>query len=307
MSHTHLAFVFPAFVRDYREDKSFQIPGFREHFASLLSAASKHIDPDLIRFDPDGEDFLDHELRTQYIAFIHGCAISEVIKRRGVEPDLLAGYSMGIYAALVQTGSISFSDGLTLIRHAFQEISYTSLSERFGMAGIIGMNEQDLLRILQDRFPGVMISNQNSAFSFVLSGRLNDLHNLMEVAREEGAFHARMLNVSIPYHSLFLQSAAIQFEKIVRQIPFHLPETPIISVLNQTLLTTTEQLRTEVVKNIWQHFNWFHTQQRLIESGIQVFIECGPGKSLKKNSRFIDGNYIFYSPEVFLKSLGQVV
>lgn len=294
MSASTTVFVFPAFVRDYHEDNSFLIKGFPDHFHRLLTLASEIVDRDLSFFHPENQTFLDHELRTQYMAFIYGCSISELLQKRGILPDLLCGYSMGIYASLVQGGAISFENGLLLIRDAFQEISYTTMTGRFGMAGIIGLTEPDVHEILNS-FPGVEITNQNSSYSFVLSGHQSDLEKALDAAREEGAFHARMLNVAVPYHSHLLKSAAIQFAKFVYSIDVHSLKVPMVSVLNQEMLHSPEDIKTELVENLYKHFNWHATQLKMLSMGANLFVECGPGKSLKKNSKFIEGNYRFIS------------
>lgn len=292
--------MFPAFVRDYHEDKSLQQEGFSTLFHQYLIRASELVDPDLSFFHPEDQSFLDHELRTQYIAFIYGCTISDMLLKRGVHPRIICGYSMGIYAALVHGGAVSFENGLLLIRNAFQEISYTTMTGRFGMAGIIGLTEPDIRSILAS-FPDVEITNQNSVYSFVLSGHLRDLEKILDHARAEGAFHARMLNVAVPYHSHLLKSAALQFAKFVYSLDIHSMKVPLISVLSQEIIHNQEDIKTELVDNLYRHFNWHATQMKMLEMGIDQFIECGPGKSLKKNSKFIKGKYQFYSLEEALK------
>ncbi|MFH1160359.1 MAG: ACP S-malonyltransferase [bacterium] len=295
MPQPKTAFVFPAFVRDYQDDQSPGITGFPKHFQQLLNQAAQIIDPELLFLDPKEQNFLDHELRTQYIAFIHGCAVADVLEDKGIRPDYISGYSMGIYAALVQGGAVSFEDGLMLIRNAFQEISYTTLTGRFGMAGIIGLNEKDLNFILAN-FPEVELTNQNSAFSVVLSGRQHHLEKVLELARQEGAFHARMLNVTVPYHSHLLKSAALQFAKFVYTLDVKCLKTPVISVLDQQILHSPEDIKTELVENLYKHFNWLKTQEKMQQLNVTTFIECGPGKNLAKNARFIPGNYVFVTP-----------
>jgi len=300
LSDSSLAFVFPAFVRDYHDDKSLQAEEFADLFHRRLMLASEIVDPELCFFDPRDQTFLDHELRTQYIAFIYGCTISEFLNGRGINAKLLCGYSMGIYAALVQGGAISFENGLLLIRRAFEEISYTTMTGRFGMSGIIGLTEPDILSIIES-FPEVEITNQNSVFSFVLSGHLNKLEQVIKAARKEGAFHARILNVMVPYHSHLLKSAALQFAKFVLTLDIHTLKTPLISVLSQKILYNQQDIKTELVENLYKHFNWYATQLKMMQAGINLFIECGPGKSLKKNSKFIEGDFQFLAMDEALK------
>lgn len=276
-----------------------QTEGFSDRFHQQLNVASAIVDPDLSFFHPEDQTFLDHELRTQYMAFIYGCTISETLRERGFHPGMLCGYSMGIYAALVHGGAISFENGLLLIRNAFQEISYTTMTGRFGMAGITGLTKPDILKILHS-LPDIEITNQNSSYSFVLSGRQSDLEEALDAAREEGAFHARMLNVTVPYHSHLLKSAALQFAKFVYCLDIHPPKIPIISVLSQNFLHSPEDIKTELVDNLYKQFNWHDTQTKMLNLGMNLFIECGPGKSLKKNSKFIEGEYQFLSMDEVL-------
>jgi len=301
LSGSTTAFVFPAFVRDYHDDKSLQIEGFHDHFHRQLNLASEIVDHDISFFHPENQTFLDHELRTQYIAFIYGSSISDILVERGILPKLLCGYSMGIYAALVHGGALSFENGLRLIRKAFQEISYTTMAGRFGMAGIIGLQEPDIKAILET-LPNVEITNQNSTYSFVLSGHQYDLETALDAARKEGAFHARMLNVTVPYHSHLLKSAALQFAKFVYTLDIRSLKFPLISVLSQEVILSKEDIKTELVENLYKHFNWHATQVKMLTMGIDQFIECGPGRSLKKNSKFIEGNYQFLSMNEALES-----
>jgi [acyl-carrier-protein] S-malonyltransferase len=234
------------------------------------------------------------------MAFVYGCSIAHLLEEKGILPKLLCGYSMGIYAALVHGGAMSFENGLLLIRHAFQEISYTTMTQRFGMAGIVGLTEPDIHQILES-FPDVEVTNQNSSYSFVLSGHQDDLGKVLEAARTEGAFHARLLNVTVPYHSHLLKSSALQFAKFVYTLDIHALEVPLISVLNQEIIHSQEDIKTELVENLYKHFNWYATQREILSMGMTRFIECGPGESLKKNSKFIEGNYQFLSMDEALK------
>jgi [acyl-carrier-protein] S-malonyltransferase len=263
-------------------------------FKALLQEAAETIDPGLIYFDPVNNDFLGHELRTQYIAYIYGCAYSRVLNQHNITPSLICGYSMGIYAALSEGGAISFVNGLELIKMAFQEISYTTMTGRFGMGGIIGLSENDI-RALIKPFQDLEISNQNSPYSFVLSGKQQDLEQVLAQAKEEGAFHARMLQVTVPYHAHLLKAAAIRFAQFVYSLNIHTLQTPLISVLSQREIRSPEDIKTELVDNLYKHFNWYQTQKRMMALGIRHFVECGPGKNLKKNARFIDGDFRFLS------------
>ena len=97
----------------------------------------------------------------------------------------------------------------------------------------------------------------------------------------------RALGVTIPYHSNLLAEAAKVLSATVFSSDVKAPELPIISVLNQDLITDAGRARNEVVNNIFNPFNWQATQMQMCRSGIRLFTECGPSQSLRKNSRFI--------------------
>ena len=115
------------------------------------------------------------------------------------------------------------------------------------------------------------------------------------MAIEEGALHARHLAVSIPYHSGYLKDGALEFAKLIRHLEILSPKIPIISMIDQVSLSEPEIIRMEIIRNLYHPLNWFQTMKVLLIKNIARFIECGPGKSLAKNSKFIEGNYRFYS------------
>ena len=120
------ALIFPAFAHEYPSDPFGRFRGFEDIFTFFLDQASRDVDTDLLAFDFVSNNFLEDEIRTQYITYIYSCSLSEYFKRNNLTPCYTAGYSMGIYSSLFHSGVIGFSDGLLLIRsayHAFKKIT----------------------------------------------------------------------------------------------------------------------------------------------------------------------------------------
>ena len=297
------AFIFPAFVHSYPEYLFQELPDIEAIFYSLLKSAGNHLGNNLAEFNHRDCNFLENELFTQYITYSYSCSLIQYFRLKGCYPEYSAGYSMGIYAALFNAAVISFTDGLDLITNAFESIQSCAGNKKYGMAGIIGLSRTDINEQINNSGLKVEITNQNSEFAFVLSGVEIDLDIMIEKATNEGALHVRKMNTSIPYHSSILKVCSSLFSRFVDTVPFKQPENPIISLIDQQIPDTPDQLRAEVIRNLFTPLNWFHTQLILIKSGINEFVECGIDKGLIKNSKFINGDYKFFSvPDYLNKS-----
>jgi [acyl-carrier-protein] S-malonyltransferase len=290
-----IALIFPAFVTEYPEDPFSVIPGLERFCRSNLEKAANAIDPGLTDFHYISCTFLEDELRTQYLTYLLCCSYAEFLKERNFVPEICAGYSMGIYAAAHRAGSISFEDGLLLIRKAFLEISRITAANNFGMGSLLGLTREDLAHAPDNNAKGVEMVNQNSPWSFIFSGPLREIQNLLAWAVNEGALNTKLLNVTIPYHSKVLQPAEKPFSGFIETIPVKDPVIPVISMIDQSVITDATALKKEIAGNLHTPLNWYRTQLSLQESGIKSFIECGPGKSLVKNAKFVEGEARFYS------------
>lgn len=289
MAEDNIALVFPAFISDYRDDPSLSVPAFPEIFREYLEKAAAFTQVDLLSFHPQTNPMLDDELRNQYITYVYGCSCAEVLMRSGVRPVMTAGYSMGIYAALFTSGSVSFETGLLFIQKAYEAIRKCLSGVHYGMCGVIGLTEKDIRDIAGQYKLNLVIANRNSDHSFTLAGSSFHINVFIVKAHEEGALHARSLGVTIPYHTNLLAPAARDLYETVFSADVHSPEIPLISLLNQELITDAERAREEVVNNIFTPFNWLATQKQMFLSGIGVLTECGPSLSLRRNSKFIPG------------------
>ena len=299
-----LAFVFPPFASDYPDDPFSNLKGFDDCFRKYLSRASEFTDPELIHFSIPSNTFLEDELKNQYISYIQACSLVSLFRGKEIIPAYSSGYSMGIYAALFQSEVISFLDGLMLIRQAFMEIRKITGNRKFGMCAIIGLNRSDIEQLIRKLDLELVIAIQNSVCSFSVSGLAKDISLLSDSAQQEGALSARILNVSVPYHSAFLKDTASGFSEFIAQMPFRNPKIPIVSLVDQEILLEENALKVEVVRNLFTPLNWYETQLYLQELGVNRFVECGPGRGLVKNARFIEGDAVSMTANVFSASTG---
>ncbi len=303
MNKIKTAHLFPVFVSEYIGNEKKIISEYSNDFDSLLTSASKIVDCDLSDFNIQTNNFLSDELKSQYIAYIFSCAVSNILKQKNIVPDYVAGYSMGLYGALYHCRSISFDDGLKLIQNAYNIISNSINNEKFGMGIVAGLEYQDIDKIICQNSIDVEIVNTNSSNSYVISGIYSEIDKILFLAKQEGAIHTRLLPVSIPYHSKFLCDAAKKFNNYLKKVHIKPSLYALVSSIDQRIIKTKEDVEKELVRNINSKIYWLNTMLKMINLDVKVFIECGAGKGLYKIGKFIPGDFKIYS----INKLGRFI
>jgi [acyl-carrier-protein] S-malonyltransferase len=290
LAENKIALVFPAFINDFWDDPSKGVPGFNKLFSEYLERASFLTGKELLTYSLESDPMQLGELSNQFASYIYSCTCADVLLNSGVRPAMIAGYSMGIYAALYTASSIRFETGLLFIERAYYSILKTLPQTRYGMCGVIGLSEKDITEIAALYNLNLAIVNKNSDYSFVVAGSSFHINVFQLRAKEEGALHTRTMATAVPYHTGLLAEAAKELSGTVFTADVQSPVIPVISVLKQDLISDAARAREEVVNNIFNSFNWFETQVKMCQSGIQVFTECGPSQVLLKNSKFMPGS-----------------
>ncbi len=289
------AWLFPAFISEYIGNEDQTLSLLSSDFNALLKRAAEVTQTNLDSFQIGTHDFLAEEHKNQYISYVFSCAVVNILKRRGLKPDILSGLSMGLYAALYAGNAISFEDGLWCIKKAYN-LSVTRLNHYdFGMGAIIGLTNEELDNIVLSISHDVDIVNTNGLHSYVISGISSDVKQVALKARLEGAFHSGLLDVSCPYHSKFMRGVASEFYEYVSELSIETSEIPLVSPIDQSTFRFKEEIAHELARNLDSEINWYRTMQTMIEMGIQTFIECGAGKSLYKMGKFIEGDFSIFS------------
>ncbi len=287
--------IFPAFVNEYTGKEIISLAKYHDVFSEYLLLASKETHTDLTDFDILKNNFLNHQLKSQYIQFVFGCTFSDILNENKIIPEYIAGYSMGIYASLYHAKSIDFQTGLVLIKNAFQIIKGILPNIEYGMAVIGGVEMKDVKCIIINNSLNAEVININNQNSYVVSGMKNDIEILVNVAKEEGALHTRIMNISFPYHSTCLNEAALEFANFLTNISILKPEIPIVSSIDQRIIDSEAEVKKELSDNINKKINWLKTFNFFTGSGIDNFLECGAGESLTKIGKFIEGDFKIYN------------
>ena len=229
---------------------------------------------------------------TQPLMFTSGVAIWRVLRAAGLPmPSVLAGHSLGEFAALVASEALSFADGVALVKQRAALMADAVAKGQGGMAALIGMEDQAVDELCKS-ISGERISeavNFNAPGQVAISGHLDALERTIELAREKGVRKAVMLAVSVPNHSSLMRPAGAELAKTIDSLEWSFPIVPLVqnatAAAPDDLATMLDHLKAHVYNPVY----WTKTIETLRDThGITTVIEAGPGKVLTGLGRRID-------------------
>lgn len=300
---TKTAVTFPAFVTEFIGSETSELMLQGIDIIHYLNKAADVCGEGILDFNIGENSFLDDELKTQFVTYIFSCAVSDLLKNKGLAGNYIAGYSMGIYAALYHAGSICFTDGLRIINQAFRYISENAEGGDFAMGLTGGLTMEDVVPLMKEHAPKTFIINCNNVHTFIYSGPKTEIIAVLEAAKQEGALMTRLMNVTIPYHTSYLSVAATNFSTFLTDFEILQPEIPLISSLTRNELKSASEIRLELSRNLHQPFNWHDTIRFFLNQDVKLIFECGAGEGLTKINKFIDGDYKTINLKNFRKFL----
>ncbi len=208
-------------------------------------------------------------------------ACLSVLREAGVTPDFAAGHSLGEYGALVAGGILTPADALRLV---FQRgrLMHREAGKRAGaMAAIVGLSMAEVAALTAEaRSAGeVSVANHNSETQIVITGEPEAVARASAMAAERKA-KAIPLKVSGAWHSPLMKGAEADFTEDLGSVPFHDPRLPVIHNVTAETAGDGERIRTLMARQLCSPVRWHETMVRLLEAGVEVFAEVGPGKVL---------------------------
>jgi len=186
-----------------------------------------------------------------------------------------AGHSLGEYAALVAAGALQFDDAVTLVDERAAAMAEAGEQRPGGMIAMLGGESRDV-RALADRH-GLVVANDNAPGQLVLSGPVDALDAVEEVAREATGARARRLDVTGAFHSPLMEPAADRLRAALDRTPVSPMEIPVYS--NGTAAPFGD-VRAELAENLLRAVRWRETLLALRAAGVERFVELGPGAVL---------------------------
>ena len=307
----HFAFVFPG--------QGSQSVGMLDSWSAhpevvlALEEAQSALSQDLGALMRDGpKESLALTTNTQPLMLLADVAIYRAwIKDTGMLPQLMAGHSLGEYAALVASGVLSLSQALPLVRFRAQAMQDAVAVGEGAMAAILGLSSdqvQSACEALSAEFSAaqephlVQAVNFNDPSQTVIAGTALGVDKACEALKALGAKRALKLPVSAPFHCTLMQPAAERLREMLGTLEFHAPAVPVLNNVDVLTPSTPQEIKDALYRQAYHPVRWVQTVQAMRTLGIQALVECGPGQVLSGFTKRIDPELESCS----LKDLGHV-
>lgn len=275
-----LAFIFPGqgsqFVgmgRDLAEHSE----GTRHLFAETAETLGMNL-TDLMWNGPEEE--LRQTSNAQPAIFLMEIALLRLLERNNVKPSLVAGHSVGEYAALVAAGVLDFGHGLWLIRQRGALMQEAGNRAPGGMAAILGLTDEQVSEAIQDCGGTVVVANYNSPGQVVISGESAALERAIDKCKAAGARRALPLSVSGAFHSPLLESAGDTLAENIDRVLFEDAQVPVVTNYDGKVHISGEQIRKNLKLQMVSGVRWTTTMETLVAEGVEGIVEVGPGNVL---------------------------
>ena len=236
------------------------------------------------------EDDLKLTENTQPAILAVSIAAYRAIEKRGITPDFVAGHSLGEYSGLVAGGALEFAAAVKLVHDRGKYMQEAVPAGEGAMAAIMGLSPSDVAEICKKAADHEVVSpaNLNSPEQTVISGKAAAVKRAVEIASQAGAKRAVILPVSAPFHCALMEPAQKRLEPDLRAAAFSALQIPLITNVDAEAITSGEEARDALIRQVTMPVRWLDSMHELIESGVTIFVEVGPGKVLSGLLRQID-------------------
>ena len=236
------------------------------------------------------EDELKLTENTQPAILTCSIAVHAVLQERVIEPNYVAGHSLGEYSALVAAGSIDFADAVRLVRKRGRYMQEAIPSGVGAMAALIGMPAGKLESVCAEAAQGevVSVANLNSPAQAVIAGHAGAVERAVELAKEAGARKAVLLQVSAPFHCALMKPAQERLSGDLDAIDFRDLVVPLVNNFAASEIRSGADAREGLKQQVPNPVLWEDSIRKLASEGVDRFVEVGPGKVLMGLLRNID-------------------
>jgi [acyl-carrier-protein] S-malonyltransferase len=227
---------------------------------------------------------------TQPAILTASIAVWRVLQEKGLKPEFVAGHSLGEYSAHVAAGTLTFADAVRTVRNRGKYMQEAVPVGVGAMAAILGLLLDKVSEIARDAAQGEVCdaANINSPDQIVISGNAGAVERAILLATERGAKKAVSLPVSAPFHCALMQPAQDRLTADLRALSFQNPSCPVICNVDAAVVTSADASREALIRQVTGAVKWEPSVRLLIEKGVGLFIEVGPGKVLWGLMRQID-------------------
>ena len=257
--------------------------------AGIFEKASLLAGYDIVQLIKDGPvEKLSQTKYTQPAIFTVETAITKVLISGGVMPDLVAGHSLGEFAAWYAAGVFSFEDGFRLISERGRIMDGVDPDGKGTMCAVIGLTIAEVSDVCSGVDGTVVVANINSPVQVVISGLKDSVEKAAVILKEKGAKRVLPLKVSGAFHSPLMNDARKDFESVVGSITVSDAKIPVYSNVTAGPVTDAGTIRELMVKQLVSPVRWVESVNSMVKAGIDKTFEVGPGNVLAGLVKRID-------------------
>lgn len=234
---------------------------------------------------------------TQPALLTTSAAYLELFKAKGIEPDFVAGHSLGEYSALVASGVLSFEDAVRTVRARGEFMEQAVPSGQGAMAAVLGGEREALQQLCEaiTREVGVVeLANLNCPGQIVVSGSKEGVQALVERGKEIGAKRVIPLEVSGPFHSSLMKPASEKLAGVLSGLEMSRAAVPVVANVTARPVQDPAEIRELLVEQVHSSVLWEDSIAWLIEQGVDTFVEIGSGTVLAGLIKKIDRSVKVY-------------
>jgi len=202
------------------------------------------------------------------------------MREAGIEPDVVAGHSLGEYAAAHAAGCLSLTDGVRLVAERDRLMNAASRENPGGMIALIGADPDEVARATEEA-AGVVAANFNTPRQTVLSGEMDALEAVAESVRGRKV----RLEVSGAFHSPLMEEAAGEMDMLLRGVSLEAPAMPMVGAADGTLLETADEVRAALQRQMLSPVRWVAVVERMLDLGVREIFEAGEDGTLTRMLR----------------------
>jgi [acyl-carrier-protein] S-malonyltransferase len=229
------------------------------------------------------------------------------MKEKGLKCDYAAGLSLGEYSALVEAGVMDFEEAVCLVRKRGRYMTEAVPAGEGGMCAVLNLEAEKIQQACDSvkEIGRCMIANYNCPGQIVMAGDKAAVEKAAEIVTELGAKRAVMLNVSGPFHTSLLKPASDKLNAELQNVAINDFKVPVVTNLTAEVVGDKSEVIDILTKQVMSPVKWEQSVRKMIELGVDTFVELGPGKTLASFVKKVSKDVAVYNVED-IKTLDKI-
>lgn len=246
-----------------------------------MASESLGFDMKKMIFESDDETLKITE-NTQPAILTTSIACLQPLLEKGIKPDVVAGLSLGEYSAHVAAGTMDFTDAVSLVRKRGKFMQEAVPVGVGAMAAVLGLDNDAVKECCIEASSAGIVepANFNCPGQVVVSGEVRAVEKVVELTKEKGAKRSMLLPVSAPFHCSMLKPAGEKLETELGKIRLNDIKIPVVTNVTAEYVMDKAEVKPQLIKQVSTSVLWDSCVRKMMENGVDTFVEIGPGKTL---------------------------